>query len=929
MNDAPDRCDLCGLPLPAGPPRSEYDGATYRFCCAGCRQVFRMLMEASDSPDPARFRETELFRTCRTMGIVPASEEERADMAFRESSVPRRPESPEPDDASLDLNLRIDGMWCPACAWIIDAALEKSPGIRFVATDFSLDRLRCRYDPVRTSPRDVIRRIERLGYRATPPEAGGAAEKRRAAIRFAVSALFTMNVMMFSLALYGGFFTSLTRSDIHKLSVPIFLMACIPFFYGGAEIHRRALAGFRNAAFGMETLVSVAASSAFFYSVFNLFQGSLHLYFDTASSLVTLTLLGKLLERGARDRVAGDLESFFSLRPGKARIVTPEWPRGRYVAAEALRVDDRFRVEAGETVPADGIVLEGGGALDEAALTGESVPVPRRPGERLRAGTEVAEGDFLAEVEAIGEATTLGRMIAIMERTLGRRTAFEGRTDRILRWFTPAILALAAGTGAARLFLGASVEDALVRTITVMVISCPCALGVAIPLARVAGIAAAGRKGLLVRDFAAFEIADRANAAVFDKTGTLTEGRYRLREVHPLGRWSEQTLLSLAAGLEAGADHPVAGAIRAGAAAREIAPATVPMIEETPRGRSGEWNGRSLRIGAAEWATGAALPESLRPTDSDSAVCLSVDGATAGVFHLGDRIRAGASETVDALKARGWRVALISGDAENTARRVAARLGIETARGNCLPDAKADFVAGLQAEGRTVAMVGDGVNDAPALARADLALAVHSGSRLDREAAAVTLMRGEPSQLLDFLTLARRVNRTIFQNLACAFIYNLLAIPVAMAGLLTPIWAVVAMLSSSLTVIGNTLRLVRRAGETTEEPAARLSPNPQPDEPESDADGQQGSDPIDDPTVSQSGRSGQTAHQHHGGRGSQPEGEHQPRAADRRDPGGRRVHGSPDHGEQRGINRSAGQQAERESQGKEAEGPAGPDPAAE
>jgi heavy metal translocating P-type ATPase len=809
-------CDLCGLPVPAAPPSSDFDGETYRFCCTGCRQVFRMLMEASDSPDPASFRETELFRTCQAMGIIPASEAELAEIRDRESPSTSEVE-PNPEEGTiLDLNLRVDGMWCPACAWVIDEALRKSPGVRFAATDFSLDRLRCRYDPVRTSPREVVQRVERLGYRAAPPEKGGATEKRRALIRFAISALFTMNVMMLSIALYGGFFTAVTRADILKLSIPIFLMACVPFFYGGAEIHRRAVAGLRNAGFGMETLISAASAAAFFYSVFNLFQGSLHLYFDTASGLITLTLLGKLLERGARDRVAGDIESFFSLQPGKARMVTPEWPRGRYVAAGALAAGDRFRVDAGETVPADGVVLEGFGALDEAALTGESVPIPRRPGESLRAGTEVVDGGFLVKVEATGEATTLGRMIAIMERTLGRRTAFEGRTDRLLRGFTPLILALAAGTGAAWLLAGKDVETALVRAITVMVISCPCALGVAIPLARVAGIAAAGKRGLLVREFSAFEAADRVNAAVFDKTGTLTEGRYRLRTVQPMGMLDEETLVALAAGLEAGADHPVAAAIRAGASEREIGPEAVALSEETGWGRAGVWHGRPVRIGAPEWTMGSGLPESLRPADSDSAVCLTVDGELAGVFYLGDRIRDGAAETVAELKERGWPVALVSGDAEATARRVAERLGIETARGSFLPDAKAEFVAGLQKEGRTVAVVGDGINDAPALAQSDLGVAVHSGGRLDREAAGVTLMRGEPAQFLDFLELARRVNQTISQNLICAFAYNLLAIPIAMGGLLTPLWAVTAMLLSSLTVIGNTLRLVRRSGQERE-----------------------------------------------------------------------------------------------------------------
>lgn len=828
MTPATDICDLCGLTLRYGHHSLTSGGRTYRFCCLGCQQVFGMLVAASGVEDPSHFQDTDLFKRCRELGIIPATE---ADLHLREPS----PESPCVATAAggeargphafgtsdrsnhLALLLRIDGMWCPACAWLIDASLKKIPGVWGSSCNFSTDRLRCTYDPILTSPDRIIAFLERLGYHAAlPGEAGRAREQRREMIRFAVATFLTMNVMMISLALYSGFFSSLPPDAVTKLSWPIFIMATVVLAYGGRLIFMKALRGLSNAAFSMETLIALGASSAYLYSAFNLLRGNIHLYFDTASMLITLVLLGKLLERNAKEKVLEDLEAFFSLIPTKVKICSTDHPRGRYVAADYLRKDDHFRLEAGEISPADGIVLEGAGLVDESSLTGEARPAQKTVGDRIRSGTRISRGGFKVRALAVGEDSTLGQMMRIIEKTLGQKTVFEGRTDRLLNGFVPLIILLSIGTAVVGFVMNLDPGDALIRAVTVLVISCPCALGVAIPLARTAGISVAGRNGILVRDFTAFERARRIDTFVFDKTGTLTEGRWRLLAVRSLSAIPADRLVALAVGLEEESDHHVAVELKRWAGECGIAPAVVTDIRTEPNGISGRVGEETVKIGsaaflAAEIAAAAPVAE-IDPRDFDTEptpVYMSAGGRLCARLIFGDTIKSGVRETVAELKALGYGLAVVSGDEAAVTQRISRSLGIDDAHGALLPAGKAAFLASRRKDGRRPAMVGDGINDALAMAEAELAIAVHSGSHLGKEVADITLMRGDPEQVLVFLRLAEETNRKILQNLWFSFVYNFTSIPLAMSGLLTPPTAVCAMLLSSLTVIGNTLLLVR------------------------------------------------------------------------------------------------------------------------
>ncbi|MGD2038698.1 MAG: HAD-IC family P-type ATPase, partial [Desulfobacterales bacterium] len=667
-------CELCGLPLRYGTVTAVLSGKSYAFCCNGCRQVFNILMGASHSPDPESFRETELFRQCQARGIIPRSEEElagaqsdtgsgtdtaQADAAIAASAVG--------SDNTLTLRLKVSNMWCAACAWVIDESLKKTPGIVDAACNFSTDRLQVVYDPVKATPDQIIETIGKLGYRAaTPGESEKTTGRRREFVRFAVSAFLTMNVMMLSFALYTGFFTDLSPENAAKISWPMFVMATVVLIYGGTDFFKKAWAGLRSATFSMETLIIIGALSAYFFSTYNLFAGSIHLYYDTASMLITLVLLGKTLERGAKGKVLEDLENFFALMPNKVRICTDNFPDGRYVAIGQLAEGDIFRVTETELVAADGCIVTGSGAVEESSLTGEPLPITKKPGDFIRSGARVQQGSFKIRAEKIGKDCTLGQMMQIIEKTLLTKMPIEGKTDVILQWFVPVIVMLAATTGMACRLTGLSLETSILRAVTVMVISCPCALGIAIPLARVAGISIAGKKGILVRNFAAFEMVRRITAFVFDKTGTITHGNWTLQEIVAFAPYDENQGLKLAAGLEKNADHFIGQEILLHAQKRNIEPAIVEKIRTEKNGVIGRFDGEIIKIGSADFLKDTIVkfnkhPESIsvQSGSAHSYVYMSIADRPAAVFVFGDRIRNGARATVEKLLQQGFRLALV------------------------------------------------------------------------------------------------------------------------------------------------------------------------------------------------------------------------------------------------------------------------------
>jgi heavy metal translocating P-type ATPase len=813
------KCDLCGLPLHYGNHTVKIQNQILHFCCRGCRMVYTMLVEAADSPDPVRFKETELYRRCIAAGVVPTDE---MDLAEKYRSVAADSPSSETRPSvehTLDVQFVIGGMWCPACSWVIHEALERLEGVIEARCDFATDRLQCRYDPTRLDPETIVATIRGLGYE--PADVGGAAIDRReqsAFVRLIITALLSANVMMLSWSLYAGFFTSLEADDLYFISVPILVMASIVMLYGGGALFRKAWWGVRTGAPGMEALVCLGAGSAYGYSLINFWIGSWHLYFDTASMLITLVLLGKSLESKAKRNVRRDLESFLALQPGKVRICSDRYPGGRFAAIDQLRPAERFRVKDDEIVPADGRVVSGRALIDGSAVTGESRPQNVSRGDNIVSGTRLLEGDVTVAAQKVGADALLGEMIAIIERGLSRQTAVQNRTDRILALFVPLMILVAGITAALAYWLGLSLEQAFVRGLTVLVIACPCALGIAIPLARIAGLSQAGHKGILVRDIEAFEQSKPIDCVVIDKTGTLTIGQWPLTQVNVHGDLDGHQVMALAAGLERFSDHAVARSILDYARQHGIEPVRIDDVQSEAKGMRGSHQGRLVKIGSLDFASGGRQDvRQIEPEDPQlSHIYLSLDHQIYATLGFSDQLRHSAKETVHRLYDSGIALFLVSGDAPGTTQALAAEVGIGQAHGGLLPQEKSELVERLQIKGHRVAVLGDGINDAPALAQADLSVALHHDSALTQQAAAVTLMQSEPIQFIYFLDLARRVNRKVVQNLGCAWIYNLVSIPIAMSGLLNPLVAVTAMLFSSLTVIGNTLLLVRRASDDSD-----------------------------------------------------------------------------------------------------------------
>ena len=491
-------------------------------------------------------------------------------------------------------------MWCPACAWVVEETLIKEPGVKKAKCQFTTDRVKLKYNPVLTSPQHLMGVMEKIGYHGSPAEDGQKMPgSRKEFIRLGISAFLTMNVMMLSFALYTGFFTQLSADTIHHFTWPIVVMASAVFIYGGAPIHRKAVSGLSTASPGMEALISMGAGSAFFYSLFNWFTGSIHLYFDTASMLIVLVLVGKTIEQRTKDRINAQISRFFELQPSKIRICTEQFPQGKYVNARLLLPGDIFRVEAGEIVPADGRILKGDARIDESTLTGEARPIHKQKGDMVGSGTTIISGTLQVSAHAVGEDSLVGQLISVMEASLDQKSTVEDITDKALKYFVPTIVLLAMGTAVVCLLLGFSTQHAIIRAVTVMVISCPCALGVAIPLARVAGISLAGRNGILVHHFSAFEKISNIDTFVFDKTGTLTRGEWNLIEIETLNHWPVDKVLSLAAGLEAHSGHYAGEAIVHAAKEKNIAPATATRVTETDNGISGYVENSLVKIGSA------------------------------------------------------------------------------------------------------------------------------------------------------------------------------------------------------------------------------------------------------------------------------------------------------------------------------------------
>jgi len=795
-------CDLCGLRLPGRPFTEDWKGERYFFCCQGCRHVFLLLAE--NGLIEGDFRESELYKQCLSMGII--GNPGRVDDGPRVSAEALK-------DAR-ELTLHVEGMWCSACSWLIEKVLSSKKGVVDARIVFASDSARVHYDPRDITPAEIAQAIDGLGYRTVSRaqlQTAARSDRNRLLIRTGISFFLLMNVMFFSYTLYIGYFQELSPEI--KAAVPWILLALtIPaVFWCGMPIHSKGWLSLKAMMPTMETLLSLSIFSSFLYSVYALVKGLDHFYFDTAAALGTLLLLGKLIEVSAKQKTSESIHRLYDMLPKKVRLKTENGER--LVSIESLQVGDTFVVRPGEKIPADGRVAAGRSSVDESLLTGESKPRKKGPGEEVIGSSMNLSGVMEVEATRVGGETLLSGIIRMVETALARKSPLERTVDRVARFFVPGVLCLALAVFSVLLCQGAGLEASLIRAITVLVIACPCALGMATPLAVAAGVGYAAGKGILVRDGSALQAAEKIDTLVFDKTGTLTEGRFEVLDILP-AEGHEPGVLGLLAAVERHANHPI-GETMTRAWDGEILEAENVQIEGG-KGIEGRANGRLVSIGTERFlrergfslADDPAARAGRESEQGRTVVFFGLEGVEGmGLLILGDALKSSAISAVERLKRMGISIMLLSGDSADTTAAIARQAGIDEFHAEALPEEKIERIRALQDRGSRVAMIGDGINDAPALAQADLGLAVRGGTEIATESADITLLRDDLTLAGEAIDTSIRTVRTIKQNLGWAFLYNTVGVFVAISGWLDPLIAAAAMLVSSLSVVGNSLRL--------------------------------------------------------------------------------------------------------------------------
>ncbi|WP_428390391.1 heavy metal translocating P-type ATPase [Lichenicoccus sp.] len=722
--------------------------------------------------------------------------------------------------ATETIDLAIGGMTCASCVGRVERALRGVPGVRTAEVNLATERARVEVIAGAASSGALIAAISRAGYEATAAETGHAGHgettirdraARRDGIMAALALVFAAPLLLPMLLVPLGI-------DAMLPGWAQLALASVVQVVFGARFYRGAWKALRGGAGNMDTLVALGTSAAFGLSLWELLAGQTgHLYFEASAAVVALVRLGKWFEGRARRQAGAAIRALEDLRPERARVRRGDAEQGwgeQDIAAAELRLGDLLVIRPGERIAADGLVREGAGGVDESLLTGESLPVAKEPGSRIVGGALNGDALLVAEVTATGAESQLAAMVRLVEDAQAAKPPVQRLVDRVSAVFVPVVVGIAVLTFVGWWLAGAGLTVAAVNAVAVLVIACPCALGLATPAAIMVGTGAAARHGILIRDPAALEQARTIRTVVFDKTGTLTAGHPELVAMTPTAGIDADALLRLAAALQAGSEHPLAKAVLARAEALKV-PRAIDVQALPGRGVQGQVEGRVLRLGSDRLIREAGV--TLQPL-ADEASSLQRDGRTVsylaegprllGLLGFGDAAKPGAAEAVAILRRRGLHVVLLTGDNQGAADAAARALGIEDVSAGALPADKAEMIARLRERG-PVAMVGDGVNDAAALAAADLGLAMSTGTDVAAAAAGITLMRGDPRLVPAALDISSRTFQRIRQGLFWAFAYNVVGIPLAASGLLSPVVAGAAMAFSSVSVVGSALLLRR------------------------------------------------------------------------------------------------------------------------
>jgi len=795
----PAPCYHCGLPVPAGSHfHARVLGEVRQLCCPGCQAVAEAIVK----------------------GGLESYYQHRSDAAINPEALPKvlgeelalydRADVQQPfvrhEGDLASTSLMIEGISCAACGWLIERHVRNLAGVAEASLNLSNHRLQVRWSDTALPLSELLAELRRIGYAAHPYQADQAAERlasenRRSLRQLGVAGLLWMQVMMATMATWPEFnidlsagMDSILRWTALLLTTPIVFYCCTDFFKG-------ALRDLRTRHLTMDVSVSLAIAGAYLAGIWSTITGHGELYFDAVGMFALFLLAGRYLERRARERTAAATAQLVNLLPASCLRLDAAGQSERVLLSE-LKLGDRVLVQPGGLIPADGRILSGQSSIDESVLTGEYLPLPRAPGDAVTAGTLNVEGPLTVAVDALGDDTRLSAIVRLLERAQSDKPKLAEIADRVSQWFLVIVLLAAAVVGLVWWYIDP--QRAFWIVLALLVATCPCALSLATPTALTTATGTLHKLGLLLTRGHVLEGLNLIDTVVFDKTGTLTEGRLTLTAVHPLGSEDADRCLGLAAALENRSEHPIARAFGR-------APQPADSVDSVPGlGLEGRVGGRQLRIGQASFVAALYAGEA-PPIPGDQGQWLLLADTTGPLawFVLDDRLRDDALALLAACRKRGWKTLLLSGDSSPMVGRIAEELGIDEARGGLTPADKLVRLQAMQAAGARVLMLGDGVNDVPVLAAADISIAMGSATDLAKTSADAVLLSNRLQSLVSAFQVARRSRRIIIENLAWASLYNGLILPFAAVGWVTPLWAALGMSASSLLVVLNALRLTR------------------------------------------------------------------------------------------------------------------------
>jgi len=800
-------CYHCGLPV-NNKNRVEkiIQGKNQAFCCHGCSAVCEMIYDSGLEGFYQRTPEGQL--------LAPPPELAKENQLYDIDEI--QSEFVHDMGDIRDIHLIVEGIHCSACVWLIERSLTKLPGVLDIKVNLANKRLFIRWNNTQTKISNIIQHLGSIGYAATPfnPEtAEGVIQKQNRALllRMAFAAFSMMNLLWISIALYSG----ADQGEFKALFQWVgFMLATPTLLYSGWPFLKGAYTGLKHLNLSMDVPIAIGAVTTYSYSVFVTISGSStgEVYYDTVVNFIFVILVGRFLEAKSKRHAVAATQRLMDLQPRVANVIRDN--ETHIVAIRAIKNGETILVKPGDKIPVDGVVISGESSVDESLLSGESAAVKKHAGDNLSAGTVNVDSTLTVKVTAILRNTSLGKIISLVEEAQASKAPIQCIADQIVPWFVAVTLGLATFTFI--YWFSSGIELALLASTSVLIITCPCAFGLATPMSIAVASGLAARHGLLIKNGAVLEYLSSINHFVFDKTGTLTEGKMRVKEI--IGDNNKNHLLNKIAHLESLSEHSIAKAIVLKAKDKKLSidASKVSAFKNSPGyGVTGLYNQETITAGNAKWleknhvTLNSKFIENANSLETQGISCIhiAVNSSHQGFIAIADQLRSDAKTLISNLREAGIELTLLSGDKQAVADSIANELGGMNVIAEVLPEEKDKVIQKLQQQGQKVAMIGDGINDAPALIRADVGIAIGSGTDVSMESADIILLSNELDKIRLASALSRRTLRTIRQNITLSITYNIIMVPLAMMAFVTPLFAAIAMPISSLAVIGNAARI--------------------------------------------------------------------------------------------------------------------------